>query len=63
MQNHLSALLYERDKYAMNLSFCHAPRAGELVYTVEDAVETLGFGLFQVIVTIFSGLLWVCCQW
>lgn len=33
---------------------------GELVYTVEDAVETMGFGFFQVLVTVFSGLIWVC---
>ena len=29
-------------------------------YTVEEAVEKLGFGPFQLIVTVFSGLLWVC---
>ena len=29
------------------------------VYTVEDAVNQLGFGLFQIIVTFFSGLTWV----
>jgi len=28
-------------------------------YTVEEAVEKLGFGTFQIIVTVFSGLLWV----
>ena len=28
-------------------------------YTVEEAVEKLGFGAFQLIVTVFSGLLWV----
>ncbi len=38
----------------------HTP--GELVYTVEDAVETMGFGFFQIIVTLFSGLLWVQCD-
>ena len=28
-------------------------------YTVEEAVEKLGFGSFQLLVTVFSGLLWV----
>lgn len=32
----------------------------ESVYTVEEAVEKLGFGIFQILVTVFSGLLWVC---
>ena len=32
---------------------------GQLIYTVEDAMEKLGLGPFQVIITIFSGLLWV----
>ena len=31
----------------------------EEVYTVEEAIEKLGFGFFQVLVTLFSGLLWV----
>ena len=31
----------------------------EKVYTVEEAIEKIGFGFFQVIVTLFSGLLWV----
>ena len=29
------------------------------VYTVEDAVERIGFGPFQVVVTIFTGMIWV----
>ena len=33
--------------------------ADEQLYTVEDAIEKLGFGFFQVLVTLFSGLLWV----
>ena len=28
-------------------------------YTVEEAVEKLGFGSFQLLVTLFSGFLWV----
>lgn len=28
-------------------------------YTVEDAVEQIGFGPFQIIVTIFAGMCWV----
>lgn len=30
-----------------------------VVYTVEEAVNHLGFGIFQVLATIFSGLIWV----
>ncbi len=29
------------------------------VYTVENAVEAIGFGPFQIIVTIFAGMIWV----
>ena len=29
------------------------------LYTVEEAVEKLGFGPFQVLVTFFTGFLWV----
>ena len=29
------------------------------VYTVEDAVEAIGFGSFQIVVTIFAGMIWV----
>ena len=32
-------------------------------YTVEDAVEKLGFGTFQIVVTVFSGLMWVCISY
>ena len=31
----------------------------EVVYTVEDAVNDMGFGAFQVLVTFFSGFIWV----
>ena len=31
----------------------------DATYTVEEAVEKLGFGSFQILVTVFSGLLWV----
>ncbi len=31
----------------------------ERYYTVDDAVEKLGFGPFQVLVTVFAGLIWV----
>ena len=31
----------------------------EQVFTVEEAIEKMGFGFFQVMVTVFSGLLWV----
>ena len=37
----------------------HCCTADEQLYTVEDAIEKLGFGFFQVLVTLFSGLLWV----
>lgn len=33
----------------------------EQAYTVEEAIEKMGFGFFQVIMTVFSGLLWVRC--
>ena len=33
--------------------------SAEEAYTVEEAIEKLGFGFFQVLVTLFSGLLWV----
>ena len=29
------------------------------VYTVENAVEAIGFGPFQIVVTIFTGMIWV----
>ena len=31
----------------------------ETVYTVEDAVNYMGFGVFQILVTFFSGFIWV----
>ena len=31
----------------------------EIVYTVEDAIDQMGFGPFQVLVTIFAGMVWV----
>lgn len=33
------------------------------VYTVENAVEAIGFGPFQIIVTIFTGMIWVSMPW
>ena len=29
------------------------------VYTVEDAIDYMGFGPFQILVTIFAGMIWV----
>ena len=29
------------------------------MYTVEDAVDKMGFGLFQVLLSSFAGLIWV----
>lgn len=29
------------------------------IYTVEEAIEQFGFGPFQVLVTVFCGMLWV----
>lgn len=29
------------------------------IYTVEDAIDMMGFGPFQVLVTIFAGMVWV----
>ena len=34
----------------------------ELYYTVEDAVNQLGFGAFQILVTVFCGMIWVSLQ-
>ena len=31
----------------------------ERVYTVDDAIEKIGFGPFQIFITVFCGLLWV----
>lgn len=39
--------------------YCSLGLSDSQVYTVEDAVEKLGFGTFQIVVTIFSGLIWV----
>ena len=41
------------------LPHAHTHATAEQVYTVEEAIEKLGFGFFQVLVTVFSGLLWV----
>ena len=43
----------------MYMMYTHMHTAADQVYTVEDAIEKLGFGFFQVLVTLFSGLLWV----
>ena len=42
-------------------SWCELVRigAGETYYTVEDAVNELGFGPFQILVTVFCGMIWV----
>ena len=40
------------------LMFFSAP-GKEPVYTVEDAVNHMGFGVFQIIVTLFAGFTWV----
>ena len=29
------------------------------VYTVEEAVDKLGFGAFQVLISLFAGVIWV----
>ena len=29
------------------------------VYTVEDAVDKMGFGLFQILLSMFAGSIWV----
>lgn len=29
------------------------------VYTVEDAIDYMGFGPFQIVVTFFAGMIWV----
>ena len=31
----------------------------ERVYTVDDAIEKIGFGPFQILITVFCGLMWV----
>ena len=33
----------------------------ETVLTVEEAVENLGFGLFQLLLSLFCGLIFVSC--
>ena len=38
---------------------CVNVTAAEQVYTVEEAIEKMGFGFFQVLLTVFSGLIWV----
>ena len=43
-------------QFALTIAFLGSE---DLTYTVEEAVEKLGFGPFQLIVTVFSGLLWV----
>lgn len=40
--------------YVGSVIFAHAD-----VFTVEEAIEKLGFGPFQILITIFSGMLWV----
>ena len=35
------------------------PKTKERVYTVDDAINKMGFGPFQVLITVFCGLLWV----
>ena len=34
------------------------PKTKERVYTVDDAINKMGFGPFQVLITVFCGLLW-----
>lgn len=34
-------------------------RGQDQVYTVEDAIEYMGFGPFQILITIFAGMVWV----
>ena len=29
------------------------------VFTIDEAVEKLGFGFFQILITVFCGLIWV----
>lgn len=36
-----------------------SPKEDEEVYTVEEAVNLLGFGLFQIVATLFAGMTWV----
>ena len=31
----------------------------DIVYTVEDAIDKMGFGPFQILVTVFAGMVWV----
>ena len=31
----------------------------ETAYTVEDAINHMGFGAFQIVVTLFAGFVWV----
>lgn len=34
----------------------------ERVYTVEDAIDYIGFGPFQILISVFSGMVWVSWQ-
>ena len=50
-----TVLLYTLLPYTCPFNHCSIGST----YTVEEAVEKLGFGSFQLLVTVFSGLLWV----
>lgn len=50
-----TVLLYMLLLYTCPFNHCSI----DSTYTVEEAVEKLGFGSFQLLVTVFSGLLWV----
>ena len=50
-----TVLLYMLLPYTCPFNDCSI----DSTYTVEEAVEKLGFGSFQLLVTVFSGLLWV----
>ena len=34
----------------------------DVVYTVEEAIERMGFGPFQILITAFAGMIWVSVE-
>jgi hypothetical protein len=49
---------YELSKSQNQTSTSHRDDS-EPVYTVEDAINVMGFGPFQILVTLFAGMIWV----
>ena len=52
-------LLQEEESESVNLIKSNDGVKTAEVYTVEDAVNYMGFGPFQIAVTVFAGMIWV----